>query len=106
MQDPVHTVEAGVPDSLRAAVGSNLQRVAQIIGAMKADLARPLRIENLAARARRSIRRDGCRRLERTAARTHAQMIDHEAQKLIGLVDEDAEHRFFRAGEVASSQLE
>lgn len=38
-----------------AAAGSNLQKVAQIIGAMKADLARPLRIEDLAANAHMSV---------------------------------------------------
>jgi AraC-like DNA-binding protein len=47
--------EHGQVIAAMAAVGSNLQRIAQTIGVMKADLARPLRIEDLAASAHMSV---------------------------------------------------
>lgn len=47
--------EHGQVIAAMAAAGSNLQKVAQIIGAMKADLARSLRIEDLAAKAHMSV---------------------------------------------------
>lgn len=47
--------EHGQVIAATAASGSTLQKVAQIIAAMKADLARPLRIEELAASANMSV---------------------------------------------------
>ena len=47
--------EHGQVIAAMAAAGSNLQKVAQIIGVMKSDLARPLRIEELAAKAHMSV---------------------------------------------------
>jgi AraC-like DNA-binding protein len=47
--------EHGQVITAMAASGSNLQKIAQIIGVMKTDLARPLRVDELAAKAHMSV---------------------------------------------------